>query len=336
MVVKVQRLRRTASTRGDEVYTAVVGFRSGKHRAARDSNLVDDIVYSPTEISGNRGCKRDAAKGIVYKKMNREWHDKHAVAKIEDEEKRELYFRICGDKKPRFMIYIYPSLKSEYLDFKKKSDKKSLREFGLTVEEMMSLPEEDRSDDQNTFLYYYQKMLPVNDNPCVMNRICSRIEAEFDRRKDKKEDVQFDYTIMKSDAEYTPAQFSAVKSLYSNYLARIKSYIAFTKYERVDADDAASTTDNMREEFVRKCTDACPDRFALCNIVLDMCYGKSGSKKFAWEMCAPEIIHNLLVRNDYKMRFPERDDEGDIEFGGERFSMREITVKEEDDEPYIG
>ena len=68
-----------------------------------------------------------------------------------------------------------------------------------------------------------------------------------------------------------------------------------------------------------------------------MCYTKSkNSKQFAWDICGETFIKNLLKRNGYKISYPELDENGDIEFDGMRFSMKEteikVTIDVEDDE----
>lgn len=43
-------------------------------------------------------------------------------------------------------------------------------------------------------------------------------------------------------------------------------------------------------------------------------------------MCGTQIIENLLNKNGRKLSFPVSDDNGDIEFGGQRFSMSTIII----------
>lgn len=83
----------------------------------------------------------------------------------------------------------------------------------------------------------------------------------------------------------------------------------------------------MRTEFEQECIKVCPNRFALCDIVLDICYTKSSTKRFAWEMCGTEIIHNLLRRNGGVISYPMIDHGGDIKFGGNRFSMQKTRME---------
>ena len=137
--------------------------------------------------------------------------------------------------------------------------------------------------------------------------------------------MRFDYTIMRSDAEYTPKQFSSIKRLYEDYNRRLVSYVVFADYERVDECDSYATLSMMNDEFRKECSKICSNSDALCNIILDICYTKSSTKRFAWSMCGSEIIHNLLDKNGNRISYPVMDADGDIEFGGHKFSV-ETTI----------
>ena len=45
-------------------------------------------------------------------------------------------------------------------------------------------------------------------------------------------------------------------------------------------------------------------------------------------MCGNEIIQNLLDNNGNTISFPERDDYGDIEFSGMKFSTTEYELED--------
>ena len=269
----------------------------------------------------------DKAKGIIAKPMPREWHDRPSVNIIEDADKKRFYQRLVADKKPYFMRLIYPALMKQYNTYIKNTNKNAMREFQMTVDELLELPQSELTDRQKDFLRYYRSRMPVGTNDCVMNRICRRFEGEFDGYLGRHNaDVEFDYTIMKSGAEYSKSQYNAIAKLYENYNKRLRSYAVFASYERVDEYDTFSRMLEMKNEFMQECTRVCQNRFALCDIVLDICYQRSSTKRFAWEMCGDEIIENLLAKNGGAISYPTMDSNGDIQFGGNRFSMREQVI----------
>ena len=269
----------------------------------------------------------DKSKGIICKPMPREWHDRYFANKIENDEQREFYRSIVADKKPYFMRYIYPALMKQYNTYIKNTGKNALREFQMTVPELKELPWNQLSNRQKDFLIHFDRRIPVGVGDCIMNKICRRFEAEFDgytRRHNVS--TRFDYRIMKSDFKYSQSQFNAIKKLYDDFNKRLRNYAIFTDYERVDEYDSIAELSMMNDEFRKECSLICPNRNVLCNIVLDLCYMKSSTKKFAWSMCGQDIIHNLLLKNDNTISYPVIDKDGDIEFCGERFRLNSTKI----------
>ena len=271
----------------------------------------------------------DKAKGIIAKPMPREWHDRHSVNIMEDLDKKRFYLKIVADKKPYFMRIIYPALMRQYNTYIKNTNKNAMREFQMTVDELMKVPENERTERQSEFLRYYDSRMPVGNHDCLMNRICRRFEREFDGYLGRHGlETIFDYTIMKSGEAYTRSQYNAILKLYENYNHRLRSYAVFANYERVDEYDALTKMAEMKDEFEQECNKVCSNRFALCDIVLDICYKRSSTKRFAWEMCGREIIHNLLAKHDNVIHYPASDANGDIFFCGERFALKLKKMEE--------
>lgn len=273
----------------------------------------------------------DKAKGIVCKPMPRTWHDTHAIKQIPDEDERDIYRRVIADKKPYFMRYIYPALMKEYNTYIKNTDRNALREFQMTVKDLMSIQEGERTDRQKEFLKYYYKRMPVGVGPCVMNKICRRFEDAFDGHIGRHNaSVNFDYRFMRSKAAYTPKQMYAIRDLRNEYMKRLNNYAIFANYERVDELDSMAALSMINDEFTRGCVEICPDELAMCNIILDLCYTKSNAKRFAWNMCGSEIIHNLLLENGGLISFPVRSDDGEFDYCGERFTIETHKICEVD------
>lgn len=270
----------------------------------------------------------DRAKGIIAKPMPKEWHDRHAVNKIEDEKTREFYRKVVADKKPYFMRYIYPALTKQYNTYIKNTDRNALREFQMTVNELMEIPPEELTDRQSDFLKYYDYRMPVGMNDCVMNKICRRFEQEFDGYSGRHNSTtKFDYTIMKSDDDYAQSQLTAIKRLYDDYNKKLTNYCIFADYERIDKCDSKVALSAMNDEFKKECDRVCPNQAQLCNIILDICYKKSSTRSFAWNMCATQIIHNLLKINNNTICFPVLSTDGDISYCGNKFEIISTQVE---------
>lgn len=270
----------------------------------------------------------DKAKGIIAKPMPKRWYEKSAIRDGEvSGQSKELDLRIVADKKPYFMRYIYPDLMNQYNTYIKNTDKKSMREFRRPIGELVASSPLDLSSEELRFLEFYQKKMPVGTRNCVMNRICRRFEEEFDGYLSRSTtDPNFDYRVLKGGHEYTSTQHTAVNKLYSQYTKRLQEYVQAAKRERVDEDESAVKRMMMIRDFKADCYQVCSNTSQLCDILLDLCYSKNGSKQFCWDVCCEEIIDNLLANNNHYINYPVMDEDGDIEFCGHRFRMETKEV----------
>lgn len=270
----------------------------------------------------------DKAKGIICKPMPYEWHDRRGAMDIADPEERAFNRSIVADRKPYFMRYIYPDLAKQYQQYVKSTERNALREFGKTIPELMALPYASMSDREKEFLHYYEQRMPVGMGDCVMNRICRKFERAFDGFVGlASANSNFDYSIYKSGTPYSRKQYDAIRALYSEYNNRIKNYKILMQSNAVDKDEQEEQLGYMQDEFRRECLEQCSNEKALCDIVLDICYSKSMTKKFAWDMCFGVIIKNLVEHNHGMICFPTRCEDGEITYCGERFTMLQTILE---------
>lgn len=282
----------------------------------------------------------DKAKGIIAKPMPVYWYNMmdNYIKEGDDEETKQLKkfnARICADKKPYFMMYRYPALMKEYRKYVKSENSRCMSMFGKTVKELLSST--DLTEDEEEFVRWYNKELPVGASEFVTNKICWRFEEEFDGVvKTNAPDAEFDYTILKNESEYKKSEFKKIKEIYDDFTVHaIECNSKKNKaYSNSEIEDANQQYNLNMERFIERCTEVCPNEDVLCNIVLDLCYKNNTSKKFAWAMCGETIIKNLLKKNGNIMHVPVADKDGDIEFRGERFSIQEVIIEEERDDEF--
>lgn len=269
----------------------------------------------------------DKAKGIVAKPMPKEWYDRHSIYDISDEAKRRLYFAIAADKKPYFMRYIYRPLMREYNEYRKKTDRNALREFGMTVDELSEIPYCRLTERQTEFLRYYNLKMPVGVGDCVMNQICLRFEQEFDSVTARfPSNESFDYSIYKFGRQYPKAMGNRIRQLYFDYNQRIQSYRIYASYDHPEDGEAAMFYANIARYFLEESIGICQNAETLCDVMLDVCYGSRFSKHFVWELCGSEIVRSLLQKHEGVLAVPVKHEAGDVEFGGERFVVMQATI----------
>ena len=74
------------------------------------------------------------------------------------------------------------------------------------------------------------------------------------------------------------------------------------------------------------------NQYALCNVVLDITYTRSTTKKFAWAMCGDVIVKNLLKSNGCIIEYPTLSDDGIFDYAGNKYELRQIELEEFNDD----
>ena len=265
----------------------------------------------------------DRIKGVVARPVPKEWLNSRMFKIEEDDDDDVIYDKqvnanIAAEIKPWFFIYRYSQLKSE-LDKYLKSVKSNCKiRFGKSLDDLYASM--DRSDEEEIFIHYYEKYLPVSRAPGTMNRICWRIEESF-QTTDVLPSVEFDCSILKSDVQYSQEEYDAIKRLYDEYNNNMQLFLKRKKQNELGDDETGFDVVHLKDIFVEECTKVCPNDEILANIVVDLCYTSSKNKTFAWDVAGEQIFNNVLKSNGYAITYPIKDADGDIAFNGNRFSL---------------
>lgn len=255
----------------------------------------------------------DAIKGIISNPMPKYWYQ-------QNKELSDFNKSICVNKKPYFMIYIYPEQMARYKAFVKWTNICGVVDFRKTVEELKN--KDTLTQPEKMFLEKFYKYYPVLDNSSTMNRLCHMVENEFNGYVcHLKKANSFDYSILKSDVEYSKRDYNEIKKLWLQYADEIK-YIKPETNNNASRESYLARCDLINSKYIRMCHEKCPNEDELCNIVLDLCYSSNKMKSFAWRVCGETIINNLLKRNNNQIRYLEKDENGTVEYNGQKFSWR--------------
>ena len=302
----------------------------------KDSEEYNRLQYRIRTMMNYQQNAIDRIKGVVAQPIPKEWlQSRFSKPKDGDDEdtlrKKEIDYNIAAEIKPWFFIYRYSQLKSE-LDKYMKSVKSNCKiRFGKTLDDLYA--SDNRTEEEEAFIYNYEKYMPISRAPGTMNRICWRIEDEF-KTTDVLPNVEFDSSILKNDAEYSQEEFGAVKELYDEYG---KSLLLISKgrtKNETNIEDVEISVAQLKECFMNLCFSICPSKKTLTNIVIDVCYTSNKNKSFAWDMCGDEIFKNVLSNSGGKIQFPVKDDNGDIEFCGNMFSLFTKEVGDDDNDDF--
>ena len=265
----------------------------------------------------------DRIKGVVARPVPKEWLNAR-MFKIEEDDNidtihnKQLNASIAAEIKPYFFIYRYSQLKTELDKYMKAVKSNCKIRFGKSLEVLYELDE--RTEEEDAFIYNYEKYLPVSKAPGTMNRICWKIEDEF-QTNDVIPNVKFDCNILKSSAEYTQDEYDAIKQLYDDYNKGMQLFLKKKTQNEFGDDEVGYDIVGLKDIFVAECEKLCPNAEILANIVVDMCYTSSKNKTFAWDVAGEQIFNNVLKNNGFKIQYPIKDEDGDIDFCGKKFSL---------------
>jgi len=281
----------------------------------------------------------DRAKGIIAKPMPDYWYSYRANMPNEDDTNDDLALkgfnlRILAEKKPHFMIYVYPALKSEYRQYVKNADLNIASKFYDTygircIDDLRRYA--DKTDEMRTTIDFYDRLMPVGQNACVINRISWLFEKEFKSFSPSSlKTVEFDYSLLASNVGYSRNSYNEVSKLYAAYLAKEEVLAQTVRTEKLDRYYSITERKRLEALFERQCAEVCSNENELCDIVLDMCYCRERSKQFSWDICGRVILRNLVQQNGGVIQFPKLVDQGgDFSYCGRKFEMRNIAVGEE-------
>lgn len=289
----------------------------------KDSEEYKRLTYRISTMMNYQQNAIDRIKGVVARPIPTEWLKVELHKPLEEDDvdtlkNKEIERNIAADIKPWFFMYRYSQIKTEFNKYESAVRSNCKIRFGKTLDELYTCT--DKTEEEEAFIYNYEKYLPISRAPGTINRICWRIEDEF-QTTDVIPNVEFDYSILKNNSTYTQEQYNDIKQLYEEYgKAMLMLSKGRTKNETTNEDVELGVI-KLKEEFINECYVVCPDTDVLSNIIVDVCYTTSKNKSFAWEVAGEELYYNVLRNSGNKISFPVKDENGDIEFCGNKFSL---------------
>ena len=222
-------------------------------RSQFDSNSEEykRLTYRISTMMNYQQNAIDRIKGVVARPVPKEWLNTR-MFKIKDEDdesiirEKQINLNIAAEIKPWFFIYRYSSLKSE-LDKYMKSVKSNCKiRFGKTLDDLYK--SNDKSEEEEEFVYNYEKYMPVSRAAGTINRICWRIEEEF-KTTDVLPNVEFDYSILKSDIKYTQDEYDSIKQLYDEYNKNMQIFLRGIKKNDSLKEERDNFVSQLTKEF---------------------------------------------------------------------------------------
>ena len=268
-----------------------------------------------------------------YEDKNVKFEVDETTGEILDDEKlknKKIFNQsVLTEKKPYYFRYIYKDSNKKYLDYINSMEINALRNFRKSIAELKS---NVSNKDERDFIDYYEKHIPLSNNPCIVNKIAHKIESAFDGDLISKKHDNFDYSVYMTskpdEVKISSDTSKKITELYNNY-KKISRNKNSSLVEEVDKEKKTKNENDIYDVLRLDIRKVIEDEKLLCDTLIELAYKKNKiSKSFAWSMVGNVILNNLLEKNDNTITYPIRDENGEILYGGIRFSLKNKRVSE--------
>lgn len=295
----------------------------------KDSPEYKEMQYRITCMQGYQQEIIDSCKGIIPKKVPKEWYKSETVRINEDDsekvkKEKEHLKDLLADKKPYFFIYNYKHLANSLRDFNKRMSKDCDETFLLSPEELIA--KKDKTEEEKEWLKYYNMENPISSYPSTMNRICWALEKAFDGILPALKDNGFDKSILLTDKRVQKSLLEQLEQLYKDYITELRNINAMGNTS-LSKQEKALKKERLIEINREKITElTLGDKEKGCNGLIQILYDKPISKQFCWDMYGDYIVKKLLNDNNNEINVPIKDKNGEIEWNGEKYSLEKMEV----------
>jgi hypothetical protein len=246
-------------------------------------------------------------------------------------------------KKPYFFRYLYPELNQKYKQFESSYNQISRDMFGIKFKKL--LRKETKTEEEKDLIRKYQKYSPLITAPCTMNKLCRAIEdVDFDIKFLKEEDGSKQPVVSKLPTfedkykdQFDQIKYDTVKLMYQKYCSRkqlghLDSLIdVLSCGDQYDdyAEFHGTTYDESIKELQAELTNhgITGEEFLFYSNRLSKQYSRF-NWAFTWNVLEDQIIKLIPLGKSF---CPIRDDEGDYEYLGLRYSLKDLTLENEEE-----
>lgn len=316
------------------------------HKGSKTYNEILDRLKITRMLQGNA---IDKAKGVEVEDFPEDWikfqniyyKDKydengkliHKADTLEQIKKKKFLNKIVIHKKPYFQGYIYPKYRKKYKDFMEKAELYCKLKFKCSLQELKD--KRNKTKEENNFFKFHYRNIPLNVSPCVMNRLCWYMESiGFEIKNNIKANIDYSnyIKILTDDSiEKNEEIFEKILDLYKKFCDKKKVYSKTTKQIKNNNKDKfdKDSYDDLRMFYKEIRTEAyklCSNTSELINYAVEIVYklNPKDKKDFLWDVFEKDVLVNVLKNKQEKVYFPILDDDGDIEYLGDKFKLQEV------------
>lgn len=269
-----------------KITNRVTSMMEVQARFPKGSKEYKELEYRITCGQTFQQDELDKIKGIIAKPMPAYWYNMKACGD-------DTFLQsICADKKPYFMVYVYDEKRRELNRLLELNRDNCEINFGCTLEELEV--KKNRTEEEEKFLFWYHRQLPVGYGNCAMNTICHYIEKQFEGHISKiKASSDFDYNRLKVKRRCTEKHRQELYELQVQYVQMLRAFANNSEKSGGLNDNGIEQRCIMKKRFKEMAQEICPNDDERLNIILDMCYGCKNNRLFLWDTIGDLIVKRL-------------------------------------------
>lgn len=279
-----------------------------------------------------QGNQIDKAKGLIVKPFPEHWTRwKKIDEKTPEEDVEHIKFNnsIIIDKRPYFMRWLYTNYNKKFKKFNDNYNNFCISKFNCTLEELFD--KDILSEAEHDLLDKYHRFSPLLDSDCTMNRICHYMESKIKELKENNTNKASDHIVRILKNNDIPLDKDKLKALYNLYKKYKSARQNFSGIKDENGDDRFKTLDQYNKSVKQEASFISNDISELANLAVTICYEAhpSDNKSFAWNVFAEGIVDNIRKNKQKEILVPFEDKNGNIEFLGNSYTLREILAGDE-------
>ena len=331
----------TITNYSTDMYTMLEQF----HKGGKLHNTILERLKITRMLQGNA---IDKSKGVQVQDFPKDWityqtirykdecdEDGNVIKgkeKDTPEQIKEKKFlnKLVIHKKPYFQGWIYSKYRKKYLEYVEKANLYCKVMFKLSLEELKE--KRRKTKEENDYMIFHYHNLPLSISPSVMNKLCWHMESAC---KDIKTEVNIDNNadivevLKDKDIEKNDVIFSKVLKLYKDFCGkkRIHEKTKQRSYTKDKYDE--ESYDDLQLFYKQICIEAykiCSNTSELINYATEITYElhPKDKKDFLWDVFGKDVLINIEKNKQDKVLIPILDNNGTIEYLGDKFKLQEV------------
>ena len=269
----------------------------------------------------------DGVKGLKVPPFRDHWTKYKRIVEdmtVEEKEKWKLYNSILCKIRPSFFRFLYPHYMTRYNKELKKYNIYCHLIFNKSFDEILKA--KSRTLEEERIIADYKWNSFFLDNNSVVNRISRYMRANLGLigKYSTKSTQAFDYSILKNKNH----------ALDEDGLLKMKSYLQeYKAFKRGMRHDLKTSYENL-DAFVAYLRKECSSTISsneseLADYAVEITYGNEiSSVEFCWKLFPQGILQNIMQNSSGIIKFPVQDDNGNITYLWNKYSIKEFSLEE--------